>query len=110
MKISRRAGLAAGVLGFALLGACGGAHYYAGVSVGPPAPIVEGPYGVAPGPDYVWTPGFYDYVGGTWVWRRGTWRHRPHSVDVWVAPRWEHEGNGYRYHAGGWQHGNRFHH
>jgi hypothetical protein len=110
MKISRRAGLAAGVLGFALLGACGGAHYYAGVSVGPPAPLVETPYGVAPGPDYIWTPGYYDYVGGTWAWRRGTWRHRPHPVDRWVAPRWEHEGNGYRYHAGGWQHGNRFHH
>jgi WXXGXW repeat (2 copies) len=110
MKRFRSYGLTGALLGVMLLGSCGHGHYYVGVAYGPPAPIVEEPYGVAPGPYYVWTPGFYDFVGGTWVWRRGTWRRRPHPVDRWVAPRWEHEGNGYRFHEGGWQHGNRFHH
>lgn len=101
--------LCAALLALVLLTACHGG-YYVGVGYGPPAPIVEGPYGVAPGPGYVWTPGYYDWAGGTWVWRHGTWRRRPHPVDRWVAPRWERVGNRYRYHPGGWQHGNHFHH
>ena len=105
--MQRTIGLA---LFFLLLAGCGGGRYYAGVSVGPPAPLVEGPYGVAPGPDYIWTPGFYDWSGGAWVWRRGDWRRRPHPIDRWVQPRWERHGNGYRQRAGGWQHGNHIHH
>jgi hypothetical protein len=110
VKRFQRVGLAGAVLGTALLAGCGGGHYYAGVAYGPPPPIVERPYGLAPGPGYIWTPGYYDWVGGTWTWRRGEWRRRPHANDRWVAPRWEHRGNGYRYHSGGWQHGNHFHH
>lgn len=110
MKRFRAFGLAGTVVAFMLLAGCAGGHYYAGVSYGPPAPIYEQPYGVAPGPYYVWTPGYYDWYGGTWVWRHGTWRRRPHPVDRWVAPRWVRQGNGYRYYAGGWQHGNHFHH
>ena len=99
-------GAASVFLGLICLADCGG-HYYAGIGVGPPAPLVEGPYGVAPGPDYIWTPGYYDWVGGSWAWQRGTWRHRPHPIDTWVAPRWEKHGNSYRRTGGGWQHGNR---
>jgi hypothetical protein len=103
-------GIAAGFLGFILLTGCEGGHYYAGVAVGPPAPLVETPYGVAPGPGYVWTPGFYDYGGGNYVWHRGQWRRPPHRVDRWVGPQWEHRGSGYRERPGGWQHGNHVHH
>ena len=107
----QKVGKAGIFVALSLLASCGGGMYYAGVSVGPPAPLVETPYGVAPGPDYIWTPGFYDYVGGTWVWRHGDWRRRPHPVDRWVAPTWERRGNGYRQRGGGWQHGNgRMHH
>ncbi|MGA8597850.1 MAG: hypothetical protein WB676_24300 [Bryobacteraceae bacterium] len=109
MKALRMAGLPSAILAFALLAGCAGGHYYAGVTYGPPPPPFEQPYGVAPGPYYVWTPGFYDWVGGTWVWRPGQWRRRPHPIDQWVAPRWERQGNRYRYHPGGWQHGNHFH-
>ena len=110
MTAFRKVQLASSFLSFSLMAGCGG-PYYAGVGYGPPAPIVEGPYGVAPGPDYVWTPGFYDWDGGAWGWRHGGWRARPHPEDQWVSPRWEHRGQGYRYHEGGWQHGGeRFHH
>ena len=101
----RTLGIASIFLGLTLLTACGEGRYYAGVAVGPPAPLVEGPYGVAPGPGYIWTPGYYDWVGGNWAWQRGTWRNRPHPIDRWVAPRYERHGNGYVQRGGGWQHG-----
>ena len=111
MSALHRAALGGMLIGLLALGGCGGGvDYYAGIGVGPPAPLVEGPYGVAPGPDYIWTPGFYDWEGGAWAWRAGSWRRRPHPEDTWVAPRWERHGRGYIYHGGGWQHGGRFHH
>ncbi len=106
----RRTGVAGIFLGLALFIGCGGGRYYVGASFGPPAPLVEGPYGVAPGPDYIWTPGYYDWVGGNWAWQRGVWRRRPHPIDRWVEPHYERQGNGYRRTGGGWQHGGRFHH
>jgi hypothetical protein len=105
----RKFGVASTFFGLVLLTGCAG-HYYVGASYGPPAPIVEGPYGVAPGPDFIWVPGFYDWDGGSWAWRHGGWRRRPHPRDQWVPPRWEHQRNGYRRTGGGWQHGNHFHH
>ena len=109
MKDFQRIGLVSSFLTLALLSSCGGGHYYAGVAYGPPAPLVEQPYGVVPGPGYIWTPGYYAWDGGAWAWRRGEWRRPPHREDRWVAPRWDRYGQGYRYHEGGWQHGNRFH-
>jgi WXXGXW repeat (2 copies) len=107
----RNAALAGMLLGsFVLCGCGGGVDYYGGVGYGPPAPLVEEPYGVAPAPDYIWTPGYYDWDGGVWAWRGGSWRRRPHPDDRWVGPRWERRGSGYRYHGGGWQHGDHFHH
>jgi hypothetical protein len=110
MKALGIIGVAAGLLGMVLTTACEGGHYYGGVSVGPPAPLVETPYGVSPGPGYIWTPGFYDYGGSNWAWHRGEWRRPPHRQDHWVAPRWDHRGKGYRQRPGGWQHGNHIHH
>lgn len=98
----RKAMLAMGVLGFALLAGCGGG-YYAGVSYGPPAPIVEGPIGVAPGPGYIWTDGYYDWDGGHYNWHRGNWRRRPGARSEWVRPNWERHGNHYRFRQGHWR-------
>ncbi len=110
MKRIRHAILLSSVLALAALTGCGGA-YEVGVGYGaPPPPIIEGPYGVAPGPDYIWTPGFYDWEGGRWAWRHGEWRRRPHPEDRWVAPHYERHRRGYVYHEGGWQHGDHFHH
>jgi len=107
----QKAALIGIALSLLLLAACGGGAYYASVTYGPPAPLVEGPIGVAPGPGYIWTPGFYVWEGNTWVWRHGEWRRPPHpDVDRWVAPHYEREGDRYRYHPGGWEHGGRFHH
>ncbi len=43
--------------------------------VGPPPPPPVEYYGVAPGPGYIWTPGFYARAGGGYRWHRGYWRH-----------------------------------
>ena len=90
------------LMGIALLAGCGDGTYYAGVTVGPPAPLVYGPVGVAPGAGYVWTDGYYDWVGTRWVWRPGRWGRPPHPGYVWRRPYYEHYRNGYRVHQGRW--------
>jgi hypothetical protein len=77
-----------------------------GISVGgpPPAPRVVGPVGVAPGPGYVWTNGYWDWSGGTWVWVDGRWLLPPHGRHVWVEPYYHPYGGGaYHYHRGYWR-------
>lgn len=103
MRKVRALGLAFILLGAATLADCGGGGvYYAGVSVGPPAPLVYGPVGVAPGPGYYWTDGYYDWVGGAWVWRPGRWARPPHPGYVWRRPYYDRYRNGYRMHPGYW--------
>lgn len=77
-----------------------GGGYYA--SYGPPPPRYA-VVGVAPGPGYVWTPGWWDWRGHGWAWREGRWMRPPHARAVWVAPEWRHEGRGYRFHRGYWR-------
>lgn len=102
--------LAGSLLSLFMLSGCGIGGYYAGVTVGPPAPLVETPYGVAPGPDYIWTPGFYDWDGNNWAWRHGAWRRPPHHGDHYVPTHWDHERGGYRVHRSHWEHGDHHHH
>lgn len=77
-----------------------------GISVGgaPPAPRFVGPVGVAPGPGYIWTNGYWDWRGGTWVWVDGRWLLPPHGRRVWVEPYYHPYGAGaYHYHRGYWR-------
>ncbi len=77
--------------------------FYSGVTFGPPPPRVFGPVGVAPGPGWVWTDGYYDWAGGGWVWRPGRWVRPPHPGYVWRPPRYQRYGNGYRVYRGHWE-------
>jgi len=94
------------MLGSAAFVGCGGEDsvYYAGVTVGPPAPLVYGPVGVAPGAGYVWTDGYYNWAGGSWRWTSGRWSRPPHPGYVWRKPYYESYHKGYRYHPGHWSH------
>jgi len=95
---------AVALLSLGTLIGCGGGVYYAGVAVGPPPPPpVYGPVAVAPGPGFIWINGWYDLVGGRWVWHPGYWARPPHPGYVWVEPHWEHRGNGWVRHGGRWQ-------
>ncbi|HTS25989.1 MAG TPA: hypothetical protein VMH81_08940 [Bryobacteraceae bacterium] len=78
----------------------GGGAYY--VRYAPPAPRYA-VVGVAPGPGYVWTTGYWDWRGGNWAWVEGRWQRPPRARAAWVAPEWRHEGRGYRFHRGYWR-------
>jgi hypothetical protein len=52
----------------------------------PPPPPVERVV-AAPGPGYVWIPGYYDWAGNRWAWRSGHWERPPRQGAVWVPPR-----------------------
>jgi hypothetical protein len=73
------------------------------VAMGPPPPPRYGVLGVAPGPRYVWTDGFWDWRGGSWRWVDGRWMVPPRARAVWVPGHWSRHGRGYRFHSGHWR-------
>jgi hypothetical protein len=70
------------------------------VRVGPPPPRHEA---VAPGPGYVWVPGYYQWSGTAYVWAPGRYVHPPRVGAVWVAPHWVHHSHGWYVVAGRWR-------
>ena len=78
--------LAAVVLG-TILSACAVNGAYVS-RYGPPPPPTYGIVGVAPGPGFVWTDGFWDWRGSNWFWVSGRWVRPPHSRAVWVPGNW----------------------
>jgi hypothetical protein len=70
--------------------------------VGPPAPIVETRI-VAPGPGYVWVPGFYRWERAGYVWVPGRWDRPPRARAVWVPARWVHNRRGWYVIEGRWR-------
>jgi hypothetical protein len=67
----------------------------------PPPPQVEA-VPVAPGPEYVWRPGYWNWNGG-WVWIGGGWVIRPHLGAVWVGGHWGRRGRGWAWMGGHWR-------
>lgn len=72
------------------------------VTQAPPAPQQE-PVLEQPSPKHVWIPGYWTYRDTHYVWISGRWELPPREGAVWVAPRWEREGNAYRYYEGYWE-------
>jgi hypothetical protein len=86
-----------------MLAACGGGGYGAYyVRTGPPAPRYE-VVGVAPGPGFIWTNGYWDWRGGSWLWVGGRWMRPPRARAVWVGPEWRHERGNWTFHRGYWR-------
>ena len=69
------------------------------VSAGPPA-LQSEIVVTAPGPGYVWVPGYWNWGGSAYVWTKGAWLHPPHANARWVEPTWHHASKGW-YHTGG---------
>jgi hypothetical protein len=82
----------------AFLGA-GGRIY---VRIAPPAPIIEARV-VAPGPRYVWVPGYYGWRGGAYAWVAGRWEMPPRPRAVWVQGRWYQDRRGWYFREGHWR-------
>ncbi|HYM25967.1 MAG TPA: YXWGXW repeat-containing protein [Vicinamibacterales bacterium] len=72
------------------------------VRIAPPVPIVEARV-VAPGPGYVWVPGYYALQRGAYVWLPGRYVLPPRARAVWIAPHWEHERRGWFFVEGHWR-------
>jgi hypothetical protein len=93
--------LLAGTLTFA--SACAPAVYGgAYVRVGPPAPVVEVRH-AAPGPRYVWVPGYYRWGGRAYAWVPGRWVVPPRAHARWAPGHWQHNRRGWFYVEGRWR-------
>ena len=72
------------------------------VRVGPPAPVVEMRIG-APGPGYIWVPGYHMWNGGAYVWAPGRWMLPPRARAAWVPARWVRDRRGWYFVEGHWR-------
>ena len=71
--------------------------------MGPPPPVPPRAYmGVAPGPRYVWTDGFWAWRG-RWVWVPGRWVVPPRRRAAWVPGYWRQHHRGYVWVEGRWR-------
>ena len=70
--------------------------------LGPPPPRVE-VIGYAPGPDFVWIRGYWDWEGTDYVWVSGHWDRRPYERAVWVPDHWRSSPRGWYRKEGHWR-------
>ena len=98
MKTLKYAGVLAALIGGAqLLTACSG--YI--VATGPP-PMVDEVYVVAPSPRHVWTPGYYSYNNGNYVFVNGSYHIPPRGRTTYVQGGWQKTAKGYKRQKGHW--------
>ena len=71
------------------------------VTEAPPQPQSE-VIVVRPGPEFVWTPGYWAWHG-RWVWVGGRWVYPPRRRAVWVSGHWAPRGHGYVWIGGHWR-------
>jgi hypothetical protein len=72
------------------------------VTQAPPSPRVE-VQTVAPGPGYIWTPGYWRWTGADYVWVGGSWVVRPRPTAVYARGHWERRPGGWVWIGGHWQ-------
>jgi hypothetical protein len=74
---------------------------FVSVAVGPPAlPVYAQP--VAPGPGYLWTPGYWAWSPDGYYWVPGTWVLPPQVGFLWTPGYWGFSAGLYNWHAGFW--------
>jgi hypothetical protein len=66
----------------------------------PPLPTYEQPE--APDPNYLWTPGYWNYAPQGYYWVPGAWVQPPYTGALWTPGYWGGYGSGYRFHRGFW--------
>ena len=72
------------------------------VTQAPPAVRIE-TQTVSPGPNYVWSRGYWRWTGTTYAWVPGSWIVRPRAAAVWVDGHWLRRGSRWVWIAGHWQ-------
>jgi|SRR5579863_143409 len=71
------------------------------VRVGPP-PLRVYDQPICPGPDYLWTPGYWAYGPAGYYWVPGDWVRPPRVGFLWTPGYWGFDEGFYRWHAGYW--------
>ncbi len=66
----------------------------------PQLPVYDQP--VAPGPDYLWTPGYWNYAPAGYYYVPGNWVSAPFEGALWTPGWWGYTGRGYGWHRGYW--------
>jgi hypothetical protein len=82
--------------------ACATPHGRVYVRIGPPAPVIEARI-VAPGPRYVWIPGFYRWGGAVYAWVPGRWELPPRPRAYFVPGHWARDRRGWYFVEGHWR-------
>jgi len=72
------------------------------VAVAPPPLVVE-TVPVAPGPNYVWLPGFHRWDGHAYLWVKGHYVIAPRPHAVWITGHWVHHHRGWYWVDGRWK-------
>lgn len=71
------------------------------VHIGPP-PLPVYPQPFAPGPGYIWTPGYWAWGPYGYYWVPGTWVLAPFVGALWTPGYWGWSGGVYIFHVGYW--------
>jgi uncharacterized membrane protein YgcG len=66
----------------------------------PPLPVYEQPF--APGPGYIWTPGYWAWGPEGYYWVPGTWVLAPYVGALWTPGYWGWNNGAYLWRAGYW--------
>ena|SRR5690349_18894827 len=104
MSILRAPGLLTLSLGLALVGSACGPHEGVRVYVpAAPPPRVAESITVAPGPEYLWVPGYHVWNGSAYIWTPGRWERRPANRRAWVPGHWNHDRHGWYWVEGHWR-------
>ncbi len=77
------------------------AGIFVSVSIAPPVlPVYAQP--ICPGPDFIWTPGYWAYGPEGYFWVPGTWVLAPRPGFLWTPGYWGWGGGVYLWHGGYW--------
>jgi hypothetical protein len=68
----------------------------------PPPPLPDYSQPPAPGDNYIWTPGSWDYANSDYYWVPGAWIVAPFVGALWTPPWWGFNNGAYLWHAGYW--------
>ncbi len=66
----------------------------------PPLPVYDQP--PVPGPDYLWTPGYWAYGDDDYYWVPGAWTQAPEPGLLWTPGYWGYRDGYYGYNVGYW--------
>ncbi|MGO4209936.1 hypothetical protein AB4043_03790 [Terriglobus sp. YAF25] len=72
------------------------------VADNPPPALPEYEQPEAPGPDYIWTPGYWYYADTGYYWVPGAWVYPPYTGALWTPGYWGWHGGHYRFYRGYW--------